>query len=52
MTSYTMCQRWPVTAACERTKVNESKDERWFCTEEEARAAGWRAVVRDLGGTR
>jgi endonuclease YncB( thermonuclease family) len=26
-----------------RTKINEAKGERWFCSEEEARAAGWRA---------
>ena len=25
------------------TKINESRGERWFCSEEEARAAGWRA---------
>lgn len=25
------------------TKINESKGERWFCSEVEARAAGWRA---------
>ena len=25
------------------TKINESKGERWFCSEAEARAAGWRA---------
>ena len=25
-----------------RTKINTSKGERWFCTEEEAREAGWR----------
>lgn len=25
------------------TKIDESKGERWFCTEDEARAAGWRA---------
>jgi hypothetical protein len=25
-----------------RTKINEAKGERWFCSEEEARAAGWR----------
>ncbi|SEW24381.1 Endonuclease YncB, thermonuclease family [Cognatiyoonia koreensis] len=25
-----------------RTRINESKGERWFCTESEARAAGWR----------
>lgn len=26
-----------------RTKIDEAAGERWFCTEEEARAAGWRA---------
>jgi endonuclease YncB( thermonuclease family) len=26
----------------ERTKIDEAKGERWFCTEDEARAAGWR----------
>ena len=26
-----------------RTKINELKGERWFCSEEEAEAAGWRA---------
>ena len=25
------------------TKINESKGDRWFCSEEEAKAAGWRA---------
>ena len=25
------------------TQIDESKGERWFCTEDEARAAGWRA---------
>ncbi|WP_405240364.1 thermonuclease family protein [Lentisalinibacter orientalis] len=25
------------------TRIDESKGERWFCSEEEARAAGWRA---------
>ena len=25
------------------TKINESKGERWFCSESEARSAGWRA---------
>lgn len=24
------------------TQINESRGERWFCSEEEARAAGWR----------
>ena len=27
----------------ERTKISPGKGERWFCTEDEARAAGWRA---------
>ena len=27
----------------EKTKINTDKGERWFCTEEEAKAAGWRA---------
>ena len=27
----------------DETRVDESKGERWFCTEDEARAAGWRA---------
>lgn len=26
----------------ERTRINEAKGERWFCSETEARAAGWR----------
>jgi endonuclease YncB( thermonuclease family) len=29
-----------------KTKITESKGERWFCTEAEARAAGWRAARR------
>ena len=32
----------PGTAAYEKTKIDEAKGERWFCTEDEARAAGWR----------
>jgi endonuclease YncB( thermonuclease family) len=28
------------------TKINESKGERWFCSEEKARSAGWRASKR------
>ena len=28
------------------TRINESRGERWFCSEEEARAAGWRAPRR------
>ena len=30
----------------DQTKIDESKGERWFCTEEEARAAGWRKSSR------
>lgn len=30
------------------TKIDESKGERWFCSEEEARAAGWRAPKNRL----
>ena len=30
----------------ERTVIDESQGERWFCTEEEALAAGWRAPIR------
>lgn len=26
----------------DETRISESHGERWFCTEEEARAAGWR----------
>ena len=33
----------PGSDSYERTKIDESKGERWFCTEAEARAAGWRA---------
>ena len=29
-----------------RTKIDESKGERWFCSPEEAEAAGWRAAKR------
>ena len=29
-----------------RTRVDESKGERWFCTEEEAREAGWQRALR------
>ena len=28
----------------DRTRINESKGERWFCTEEEAIKAGWRSA--------
>lgn len=30
----------------DRTQINTSKGERWFCTEGEARAAGWRRSLR------
>ena len=30
----------------ERTKINAARGERWFCTEAEARTAGWRASKR------
>ncbi len=30
----------------ERTQIDESAGERWFCTPEEAKAAGWRAAQR------
>jgi len=28
------------------TKIDTSKGERWFCSEAEAKAAGWRAAYR------
>ena len=33
----------PGTRGYDETKISESKGERWFCSEEEAQAAGWRA---------
>jgi len=33
----------PGSDAYERTGISTSRGERWFCTEEEARKAGWRA---------
>lgn len=30
----------------EATKIDERKGERWFCTESEAVAAGWRKAKR------
>lgn len=33
----------PWSPAYKRTKINEAAGERWFCDEEEAIAAGWRA---------
>jgi hypothetical protein len=29
-----------------RTRLDENKGERWFCTEDEAQAAGWRRALR------
>ena len=29
-----------------RTRIDESKGERWFCTEQEALEAGWRRSLR------
>lgn len=34
----------PWSTSYARTSINESKGERWFCTESEAIAAGWRAA--------
>lgn len=36
---------YPGCASYSRTKIDESKGERWFCTSEEARAAGWREAL-------
>lgn len=33
----------PGTANYDDTRINTSAGERWFCTEKEAQAAGWRA---------
>jgi len=33
----------PGTSGYGSTKINESKGERWICSEEEATNAGWRA---------
>lgn len=30
----------------DRTRINESQGEKWFCTEGEAQAAGWRRALR------
>ena len=34
----------PGTAAYAQTKIDEAKGEHWFCSEDEAKAAGWRGV--------
>ncbi len=36
----------PGGAYYSRTRINAAKGERWFCTEEEAQAAGWRRSRR------
>lgn len=33
----------PDSPSYSRTRIDESRGQRWFCSEEEARAAGWRA---------
>jgi len=33
----------PGSGSYDKTVISASKGERWFCSEEEARAAGWRA---------
>jgi hypothetical protein len=33
----------PGSSSYERTAINERAGERWFCSEDEAVAAGWRA---------
>lgn len=36
----------PWSPTYDRVKIRETRGERWFCSEEEARAAGWRATER------
>ena len=36
----------PASPWYKRTKINTGKGERWFCSEEEAKAAGWRPTKR------
>jgi len=36
----------PGSEAYAKTRIDESRGERWFCSEAEARAAGWRAPRR------
>jgi endonuclease YncB( thermonuclease family) len=33
----------PASAWYKKTKINTAKGERWFCSEDDAKAAGWRA---------
>ena len=39
----------PWAAGYERAKVKTAKGERWFCTEAEARAAGWKPAEAERG---
>ena len=34
----------PGSSAYDKTRIDESKGERWFCSEAEARSAGWRGI--------
>lgn len=36
----------PDSSSYSRTRIDESRGQRWFCSEEEARAAGWRPPRR------
>jgi endonuclease YncB( thermonuclease family) len=36
----------PSSHSYEKTQIDEAKGERWFCSEDEAKAAGWRAAKR------
>ena len=36
----------PGSSSYSQTKISPAKGERWFCTEEEAEASGWRAPRR------
>lgn len=42
----------PLWRDYDKTDIDESKGERWFCTEEEARAAGWRSPKYHTGSCR
>jgi hypothetical protein len=37
----------PGGAIYRRTKIDQLKGERWFCSEEQARVAGWRRSKRE-----
>ena len=36
----------PVGASYAKTRIDTAKGERWFCSEADARAAGWRRAKR------